>query len=269
MKTQGCRSLPVAGLGAVLDCYGDTHVGLKRANNEDAYLCVPELGLFIVCDGVGGRAHGEVASAAAAELIHEWVRDNLPECRRLPTAKRQSALRMMLSQALQRASYLVRGMGLVDPDLRGMSTTAAVLLIDKDIATLAHVGDSRIYLLRHQEAKLLTEDHTLGRVAQRQGLLSAESAARLRTISEAVGLRDDVEVDLRCMQLLPGDRFMLCTDGLHEHLSTLAQVAKLMSVPLKQIVQQAIALAIECGGADNITALVVEHPTPTPTPTHR
>ncbi len=248
----------------MLDCYGDTHVGLKRANNEDAYLCVPELGLFIVCDGVGGRVHGEVASAAAAELIHEWVQENLPGIRELPPADRPSALRMMLSQALQRASYMVNGMGLADPALRGMSTTAAVLLLDEGIAALAHVGDSRIYLLRQQKAEQLTEDHTLGRVAQRQGLLSAESAARLRTISEAVGLRDYVEVDLRCMQLLPGDRFLLCTDGLHEHLSTLAQVAELMAAPLEKIVPQAIALAIDCGGADNITALVVEQATPTP-----
>ncbi len=246
----------------MLDCYGDSHVGLKRTNNEDAYLSDPELGLFIVCDGVGGRVHGEVASAAAAELIHEWVRNKLPTLRQLATAERRAALRNMLSQALQRASQTVNGMGRADPELLGMSTTAAVLLLSQGTAALAHVGDSRIYLLRRQQAEQLTEDHTLGRVAQRQGILSPESAARLRSISEAVGLRDDVEADHKCMQLQAGDRFLLCTDGLHEHLATLAQVAELMAAPIESVVPQAIALALERGGADNITALIVENATP-------
>ena len=258
MKTQDWRGLPVAGLGAVLDCYGDSHVGSKRSKNEDAYLIDPALGLFIVCDGVGGRVHGEVASATTVELIHQWIQHKLPTLHHLTGADHPTALLNMLVQALTRASKTVNGMGQDDPELRGMSTTAAILLLHRDIAALAHVGDSRIYLLRDQRAEQLTEDHTLGRIAQQQGILSAESAARLRTITEAVGLREELEADHKCMQVLPADRFLLCTDGLHQHFTSPTQIAELMAAPLDKVVPQAIALALECGGTDDITALIVE-----------
>ena len=242
----------------MLDCYGDSHAGLKRTDNEDAYLIDPALGLFIVCDGVGGRVHGEIASTATVELIHEWIQNKLPTLHHLTSTDRPTALLDMLVQALARASKTVNGMGQDNPELRGMSTTAAILLLHRGIAALAHVGDSRIYLLRDHRAEQLTEDHTLGRIAQQQGVLSAESAARLRTITKAVGLREEIEADHKCLPVLPSDRFLLCTDGLHQHFTSPTQIAELMAAPLEKVVPQAIALALERGGADNITALIVE-----------
>ena len=131
--------------------FADTNTGLRRDRNEDAFLGDDRLGLFLVCDGVGGRARGEVASAEAADLIWEWIKMSEDTIGRLGA---------MVRGAVQSACYMVHSMGEVDPDHRGMSTTASVVQFVCELIVVGQVGDSRVYLARDGTVTQLTEDHT-------------------------------------------------------------------------------------------------------------
>ena len=267
--------------------FADTHAGLRRRHNEDAYLADDELGLFLVCDGVGGCARGEVASAEAADLVWEWIkgeeallRSAAAESIRDPVlvpasngAEQQiprermsrgttDRLGAMVRNALQNACYMVHSMGEVDPERRGMSTTASVVQFVGDLIVVGQVGDSRVYLARDGQVTQLTEDHTLFNVRVQQGLLTAAQAQGRASvgkniITRAVGLREFVEVDILTVPVQPGDRLLLCSDGLHAYLDT-ASLAALFSLDVRDAARAAIRHANACGGADNITALFVE-----------
>lgn len=261
--------------------FGHTDAGLQRRSNEDAWLADDELGLFVVCDGVGGRSHGEVASETAVELIWEWVkqnaaavhaaRDEVAEARRAvvgeparavwlspPTLGRLGAI---VRGALQSACYMVHGMGEVDPARRGMSTTASVALIAGGVAMVGQVGDSRVYLARGDEVRQVTEDHTLKNLQLKQGLLTPEQAQGRRgrsQITRALGLREFVEADIQVVPLAPCDRLLLCSDGLHEYLDGADALIDLFRLDVRDAARAAIRHANACGGRDNITALFVE-----------
>jgi protein phosphatase len=266
--------------------FADTHTGRRRKRNEDAYLGDDNLGLFLVCDGVGGRARGEVASAEAAELIWEWIKRE-EALLRSATAESASArsiavgaehsagsasrLRMsdatigrlgaMVRSAVQHACYMVHSMGEVDPEHRGMSTTASVAQFVAELIVVAQVGDSRVYLARDGEVTQLTEDHTWLNFQVQHGLVAsdqARSGAGRNIITRAVGLRDHVEVDILIVPVQPGDRLLLCSDGLHTYLGSGTILADLFKLDVRAAARAAIHHANACGGADNITALFVE-----------
>lgn len=138
---------------------GISDCGLYRTRNEDALLVDERLGLFIVCDGVGGRAYGEVAAAATVDSVWEHVRREVTLNK--PGANRGGWLEAVLRAALQHASKVVYELAASDPRLTGMSTTASALLIDRGLAVIGHVGDSRVYHSTDGAARQLTEDHTL------------------------------------------------------------------------------------------------------------
>jgi len=194
---------------------GQSDVGRRRPHNEDAFLRDDELGLYIVCDGVGGNAKGEVASAESVDLVLSWVkrgRKTLDAFAAAPTEENSGLVRRLLESAVQSACYMVFGMGQLDPRQRGMSSTLSSLLVTSNKAFIAQVGDSRVYLSRDGKTVQLTEDHTLVNFRLKLGLITPEEAATSpgkNVITRAVGHQDYVEVDTIDLEVKPGDRFML------------------------------------------------------------
>ena len=143
--------------------HGNTHTGRVRAHNEDAFLADANLGLFVVCDGVGGRARGEIASQETVEFISDWVRSDTTDIEIGKTRPLDAAgvqrLGALVRGAVQNACYMVHSMGEMDPERRGMSTTASVALVVAGVAIVGWVGDSRVYLARGSEVTQLTDDH--------------------------------------------------------------------------------------------------------------
>jgi serine/threonine protein phosphatase PrpC len=242
---------------------GLTDVGRRRPHNEDSYLCDDELGLYIVADGVGGNAKGEVASAESVDLVHSWVRRwraTLEGHRNSPTVESTALVRRLLESAVQSACYMVFGMGQLDPRQKGMSSTLSSLLVSGDYGFIAQVGDSRVYLARDGKVVQLTEDHTLVNFRLKLGLITPEEAASApgkNVITRAVGHQDYVEVDTLDLRAELGDRFLLCSDGLHGYLQD-GELDQLLDGDRHEVASSLIELANERGGRDNITVIVCD-----------
>jgi len=247
-----------------LRSFGLTDVGRKRKLNEDAWHCDDALGLFVVADGVGGHAKGEVASQEAVEQIHGFVRqgrDAITKLHQSPSPEQQKVVRRLVESAVQNACYMIFGMAELDPSQKGMSTTISALLIVDGYAVTAQVGDSRIYRMRGGQGVQLTEDHTLINHKIKQGLITELEARTMKgknVITRAVGHKDYVEVDTRELEVQPGDSYMLCSDGLHGYLQEgeLEQVTH-AGAP-ERAPEHFIQLANDRGGKDNITVVVVQ-----------
>jgi serine/threonine protein phosphatase PrpC len=243
--------------------FGATHVGKKRTTNEDAFLADDALGLYVVADGMGGHAAGEVASQEAVETIHGMVKQGL---RALPKLMgpldndRARAACRLIEGAVQAATYMVFALAELDREKTGMGTTISALLALGDYAVTAQVGDSRIYQVREGAVSQITEDHTLISWQIRQGLITPEEAKRSphrNVITRAVGNRDYVEVDTGLLTLSAGDRFLLCSDGLHGYLRQ-EEISIVTFLGAENAVHRFIEIANDRGGKDNITAILVE-----------
>ncbi len=248
-----------------LRSHGISHVGRVRAVNEDAFHANDGVGFYVVADGVGGRAKGEVASALAVEEANVYVLQEkavLTLCQKDPVPEHFDEARRMLENAIQHACYMVHGMGEVDPEHQGMSTTVSTFLaVDDKTALLGQVGDSRVYRYRGGETSQLTEDHTLINYHLKRGLITPEEAAtspNRNVITRAVGHRDYVQVDTFFCDLQEGDRYLLCSDGLHGYLDEGEVGFIIGDGALPDVARQLVDLANDRGGKDNITALVVE-----------
>jgi protein phosphatase len=245
-----------------------TDIGRKRQHNEDAFFRDDARGFYVVADGVGGHNKGEIASREAVEHLTSWVygaqRDleRLVERVRLGDADCVWEIRRLLESGVKNACYMVYGMAELDPEKKGMSTTLSALLIQANLAFAAHVGDSRVYRVRKQAVLQLTEDHTLINYKLKHGMLTPAEAAKAsgkNVITRAVGHKDYVQVDTADLDVAPGDRFLLCSDGLHGYFNNDREVSELCSDgELDECAESAVALANQRGGKDNITALVIE-----------
>ncbi len=242
---------------------GLSDVGRKRKSNEDAFFLDDALGLYVVADGMGGHAAGEVASQEAVETVFGMVKRGLKELRVLEgevTEDERRAACRLLESAVQAATYMVFSMAELDRGKTGMGTTISALLVSGDNAVIAQVGDSRVYRIFGGEFEQLTEDHTLIAWQLKQGLITPQEATvspHRNVITRAVGNRDYVEVDTRLMPLRDGDRFLLCSDGLHGYLRD-ADIVPVTKLGGQAAVKRFIDLANERGGKDNITAVLVE-----------
>jgi protein phosphatase len=247
---------------------GQSDVGRKRLINEDSFHCDDALGFYVVADGVGGHSKGEVASQEAVEQLRMWVRGRRKELEALRSRVGQGdeeahwEIRRLLENGVQSACYMVFSMAELDPDKRGMSTTMSCALIGGGTCYAAHVGDSRVYRVRDGQVLQITEDHTLINYKLKQGLITPEEAAKMsgrNVITRAVGHKDYVQVDTADVDARAGDRFMLCTDGMHGYLDDEREVAELIGEgALETGVAAAVALANQRGGKDNITVIAVE-----------
>jgi len=252
--------------------YGLTDLGRKRASNEDAFYVDDQLGLYVVADGMGGHAAGEVASREAVDTLYGMVKRGIGELHELvdplQDADTRAACRLMES-AVQAATYFVYSIAEIDRDKSGMGTTISALLILGDYAVTAQVGDSRIYLVHaggersergEHVVEQLTEDHTLIAWQLKQGLITPQEALKSphkNVITRAVGNREYVQVDTRCVPLVPGVRLLLCSDGLHGYLKD-EDIPGIVAMGGTGSVTRFIQLANERGGKDNITAILVE-----------
>ena len=234
-----------------------TDVGLVRSENQDfaAYTTPSEERdshtggrLLIVADGMGGHRGGATASRLAAETVKAQYLGS-------ETTDIASALR----DALTRANARIFSEAQANPDLRGMGTTTSALAVRNGEGWFAHVGDSRIYRVRQDEIKQLTEDHSLVASMVREGLITpkeAETHPRRNVLQRSMGVAEDVEIDVQGpFELVEGDTFILCSDGLHGLVKEpeLKEVAKL---PIEQAADDYVKLALERGAPDNVTVLV-------------
>lgn len=243
-----------------------TDVGRVRDHNEDSFLVDKKLNLFIVADGMGGHAAGEVASQVAARTVRDVLareRDTLHEFEAGHGGINRTDLLRLLESAVQQACSAVFQEGQKDESKRGMGTTIDALLLIGSRGFIAHVGDSRVYLYRQGAVHQLTEDHSLINELLRRGRLSREQIEKLQyknAVTRAVGVYESVEVDTLDFDVLKGDRFLLCSDGLSGYLEE-AELARLFAeTPEDQLAQRFIDLANERGGKDNITAVVIKVP---------
>jgi serine/threonine protein phosphatase PrpC len=245
-----------------LHSFGASHVGRRRQHNEDAYLDDDELGLWVVADGMGGHAAGEVASREACDAIYGVVKQGKPKVLDRPTwddAALAAAFRL-LEGAIQAATYIIFSMAELDLGKTGMGTTISAMMSVADHLILAQVGDSRIYRVRDALAEQLTEDHTLVAWQVKQGIITeaeARTSKQRNVITRAVGNRDYVQVDTMCVKCQKDDAFLLCSDGLHGYLE-IDEIPEVVALRGQRVVDGFIEIANDRGGRDNITAILVE-----------
>ena len=245
--------------------FAQTDVGKKRPHNEDSFLANDDIGVYVVADGMGGHAAGEVASAEAVDQILGMIKRGFPavEAMRLdPSDKNRTAAKRLIESAVQAATYMVFGLAEQDPEHKGMGTTISSMLYCGNRAFIAQVGDSRVYLVRGGQSMQITEDHTWVNWQVKIGAMTKEQAAvspRANAITRAVGIKDYVEVDTFEVECQPGDVFLLCSDGMHGYIKEVSEIQLLLRADgLKPAAQRFIDLANHRGGKDNITVVLVQ-----------
>lgn len=259
MTTEHAVALNVGGL---------TDTGRVREHNEDTWLCMPDIGLVAVADGMGGHASGDVASRLAVTVIEEsFAAEEEPERRGFldgllrrnrpgPANRIEGALARANEQILQTAESR--------PELKGMGTTIVAMQLPPGSRSIhwAHVGDSRIYNLHAGVLRQLTSDHSLLNEYLRLGLLQPEQAAGFpykNIIVRALGLSPGVEIDVGSEAVEPGDRFLLCSDGLSDLVPDDHLRAVLLTEPdPQQASATLVEMALDAGGLDNVTAVVAD-----------
>jgi protein phosphatase len=242
---------------------GISDVGRVRSNNEDCYRIVPDMGLFVLSDGMGGEAHGEVASALAVETVvkHCVEGENNPA---LPvfgeTQPGWSGRTKRLFSAVHLANKRIFESAAQHAEQSGMGATLTAVWISNNSLSLAHVGDSRAYVLRGGALQQLTSDHSLVAEQVRRGILTsaqAEESEMQSVLLRALGANPDVEVDAEEQPLFPRDVLLLCSDGLTRMVMEPEIAGALQSEPDPQTAaEHLVAVANERGGADNVTVIV-------------
>lgn len=233
--------------------------GRLRDNDEDAVLVDMASGLFAIADGVGGHRAGEVASRIAVETLAATLKADLKNL------GGETAVHgdMLLSEAFRRADEEIRRQAASDPDRRGMASTLVALLAPSANAWVAHVGDSRAYLLRLGELSRLTEDHSalaqLARETPEAELSRLESSPLAHVLVRCLGANGSAAPDIRPTPLEEGDRLLLCCDGLTDMVEE-SEIERILAEvgPSEDCCSQLVAAANEAGGKDNITVLVAD-----------
>lgn len=227
-------------------------VGMVRKNNEDSFsICLPHL--FVVADGMGGHEAGEVASQLAITAIKEHVLKYISE---------QNG-EILLRDAICAANRVVYEAAIATPDYSGMGTTVSAVLLKDGLVHWAHVGDSRIYLMREGNHQMLTDDHSVVWQLLKQGGITPEEAKthpQRNMLTRAIGTDRDVEIDVGKIPLMAGDRIILCTDGLTNLVSS-EELAKINArlADTDETAKYLVKLAKERGGFDNITVIVIDN----------
>lgn len=229
---------------------GRTDVGVQRTQNEDAFYVDDALGLYLVCDGMGGHASGQVASDLAVRTIIHTIKSGDP-----PPAPGQDPL----TAAMLAANTAVYQRAQADPQCHGMGTTSVGLRVQDDLLHVCHCGDSRAYLLRRGQLAQLTRDHSLANLyADRPELVGQLGPATSNVIIRAVGLDSNVEIDHRTVAMEHGDVYLLCCDGLTDLVADW-MIREIMTSgeSLEVVADNLIRSANANGGTDNITVIVV------------
>lgn len=242
-----------------------THPGLRREQNEDAFCVRPDLGLYLVADGMGGHAAGEVASRLAAEAIETFIAQTQAGDQGrtwpVPFEPSLSADGNRLKAAVRLANRRLGAAMQEDPALKGMATTIAALLATRDGFVVAHVGDSRVYRSRAGRLEQVTDDHSWVNEQVRAGSLSPSDALHhpwRNVVTRAISGGEDPDIDVAAVEVEPADRFMICSDGLSGVVSSEACQQILDTAPsLEQACRALIDAANAAGGPDNITVALL------------
>jgi protein phosphatase len=245
-------------------CGAQTDVGLRRAHNEDSLNVDPELGLYVVCDGLGGSNAGEVASRLAVQVIQKHLRESRENAIQPiigeydPTFSPQTN---RMASAIRLANQVINDAGRRQPDHAGMGTTVVSGVISGQVLSIAHVGDSRMYLIRGETIQPLTTDHSLVAEQVRRGLLTEEQAERSphrHIVTRALGISQDIQVELNEIRLLEGDTLLLCSDGLTGGVKPPEILRAIRSEKEPQAVcERLVTMANAAGGEDNTTVILI------------
>jgi serine/threonine protein phosphatase PrpC len=273
--------------------WAKTDVGKKRDHNEDSFLVAEDVGLFAVADGMGGHQGGETASRMALQVLYQRVaeaRSDLVAAAKTIEHERRGELIERMSQggepdtwggntptsplldvvvapavavlrdAARRSSWAIFDAALASPHLRGMGTTLTAMLLVDSKAHICHAGDSRCYLMRDNSVRQLTDDHTWIAEQMKLGAMTEAEAKTSRyrhVITRSVGFEREIEADTRTLAIEPGDCFVLCSDGLSNHLGPGELERILASTWFRRAPQRLVDLANQRGGDDNCTVIVV------------
>ena len=248
-----------------VDSWALTDVGRSRKHNEDGWLIDDQLGLYAVADGMGGHAAGEVASAYGLRSVQEQLAKKkalLEDYAAKPSAEKRAKVLREVELAISVASSAIFHMAQRDRKRHGMGTTLSMILIAGNKAFMAHVGDSRIYLARANQIHQLSEDHcTFG--SSSEGAITVDEAKRSpfsNVITRAVGITETVQVDTLVFDVLPGDTYLCCSDGMHGYLEGETELVRLLGATTATRFRNVSSPWRTRGGKDNITCLVLRVP---------
>jgi protein phosphatase len=252
------------GLGQIIEIAALTDSGVKRTHNEDSIVIDPELGLAVVADGMGGYKGGEVASALAVNSI-------IGELKRLIDEYKAShpdgdiglgPESMAVREVLKLANEIIHNTAQSQPQYQGMGTTVVLTLFYGGYVTIAHIGDARLYRLRNDELERVTVDHTLLQELVARGFYTREEAQESQNknlVTRALGIDPEVEADIQEDIALPGDIYLLCSDGLNDMVDDrdIHLTLKRYNDNLERAAAELIKQANDNGGKDNVSVILV------------
>lgn len=258
-------------LTGILEVVRLTDVGKRREHNEDAIASDVEIGLVVLADGMGGYKAGEVASEMAILTIIAELKESMAE---LPPGQRDAESGMQaearfLLDAVARANQAIYSVSQSQPQCAGMGTTLVVGLFTNDRLLVGHIGDSRMYRLRNGALQQLTEDHSLLQEQIRSGLITPEQARQSgnkNLVTRALGVDPEVELELHEHAVLPGDLYLVCSDGLTDIVedADIQSTLTTLNANLELAAHQLVDMANDAGGKDNISVILacVQRPFP-------
>lgn len=236
--------------------YGTTDTGLVREGNEDFFINDNEAGIYIVCDGVGGNAAGEVASKCAAETAYQYILDNKERFDETFDVE----LAQLVEEAVQEACRVVYNRSKTEKSCAGMATTLSMLYIINNKAVMGHVGDCRIYLMRNNNIHQISNDHSLVAEMVKQGLLTKEKAELspyANVITRSIGHEESVQVDTLVFDIIPDDLLLIASDGFTKTLKGDGELVSLLTGNVKELPEKLVGVANQRGGGDNSTVIVI------------
>ncbi len=248
-----------------IEVFGETNTGVKRSHNEDCIGTEARLGLAVVADGMGGYKGGEVASALAINTILTDLESTISSRKQQDAgtdeASGYSLESLAVRDTLKKCNQVIYNAAQSQPQYRGMGTTIVLALFYDNRLTIAHVGDSRLYRLRNDELELITVDHTLLQELIAKGFYTSEEAKESQNknlVTRALGIDPDIEVDLQEDIALPGDTYLLCSDGLNDMVDDrdIYLTLNKYNDNLESAVTELVKLANENGGKDNISVIL-------------
>ncbi len=251
-------------LSSKLEIVNHTDVGLRRPHNEDSTITDSRNGLVILADGMGGYKAGEVASALAVTEILHGVTDGLKKLKKGQIDENSGFTHesLLVKDTVIKTNSRIFNTAKVDPQCQGMGTTIVVGLFHDNILSVAHVGDSRVYRLRNNELQQITKDHSLIQELIDRGLYTPEEAhanTPKNLVTRAMGIEADVDVDVAEEAVLPGDIYLLCSDGLNDMVDDeeIHLTLSKYSANLVQTAKQLVDFANKRGGKDNTSVILV------------
>ncbi len=241
-----------------------TDAGAIRKHNEDSIASDEELGLLVLADGMGGYKAGDVASSIATGLVIDYLRRSLSEIEPTPIRSAGLSLESLAVKAtVEKINLAIYKTAKTENKYTGMGTTIVLVLFHQGLATIAHVGDSRLYRLREGRLELMTHDHSLLQQQVEMGLITSEDAKvshNRNLVSRALGVEAEINVEISEHEVHPHDIYLLCSDGLNDMVddTDIELAVNELRANLPLTTQQLVQMAIDNGGHDNVSVLVAK-----------